>query len=629
MGDTQSLSVILTGTTLGSYRLLNELGRGGMGAVYYAEHMVIGRRVAIKVLHADVSKDPVVVSRFLTEARAVNEIRHPNVVEITDIGQQEDLHYIVMTYLDGETLDERLDREQVCDERTAIRIARQVAAALAAAHAHGIIHRDLKPQNIFLAVHPDFPDHVKVLDFGIAKLLGSGGGPEKSIQTAAGMVMGTPMYMAPEQCLGHAVDPRSDVYALGIVLYEMLVGRVPFGGPSLEEVLRGHTREPPVPAIEANPRISVPLNAVVMRALEKQPDQRFATMNEMRAALDATIVTALSATGKRPVATGTRPKGQTRAARLIADELTKIIMDRIAHDRLVLPVMPEVVVRCMELVDDPSQSFQKLAETIARDPLLASQILNLSNSAAFPSIQRATTVEQSLSRLGTSGLKIALVEFSLHQAFVSRNDRIRAAFRGIWQHSVAVALVSKAVATALAGRGPDPNTTYLAGLLHDVGKPAVAALLLEAERQLADTGAMTWVGDTVWKRIVDDSQRRVGVLLATRWRLPEEISGAIERASEYDRGVPTSCSNVVCLANAVVKKHGIYAGEVDAGKLDALIDDGRRLLGLDEAALAAAVSELHRRVATLVDTGSRPNRPRTVRSRLNLAVVRRGDSDKP
>src|SRR5512140_3434963 len=167
-----------------------------MGTVYYAEHTLIGRRAAIKILHPEVSRNPEVLARFLVEARAANDIRHPNVVEITDIGQAEDVHFIVMSFLDGETIGERLERNKILEEDVVIRIVRQVASALAAAHDHGIVHRDLKPENIFLLNHPDYPDYVKVLDFGIAKLIG--GDPAASPHaTLVGTAIGTPAYMSP------------------------------------------------------------------------------------------------------------------------------------------------------------------------------------------------------------------------------------------------------------------------------------------------------------------------------------------------------------------------------------------------------------------------------------------------
>jgi len=272
----------LIGRVFGGYRLVTELSSGGMGTVYYAEHPVIGRRAAVKVLRPDVAQNPQVVARFLTEARAANDIHHPNVVDITDIGVSEGLHYIVMSFLEGETLGERLERDRVLDEPSTIRIVRQVASALGAAHERGIVHRDLKPENVFLLNHPDHPDYVKILDFGIAKLIGSQAAPAGN-PTELGTVVGTPAYMSPEQCRATSeLDHRSDIYSLGVMLYEMLVGQVPFRALSTTEVLMAHLQETPVPPIELNPKLSMHLNLAILRALEKDPGRRFASMRELR-----------------------------------------------------------------------------------------------------------------------------------------------------------------------------------------------------------------------------------------------------------------------------------------------------------------------------------------------------------
>jgi serine/threonine protein kinase len=279
-------SAKMTGRVFGGYRLVTPLRSGGMGTVYYAEHTLIGRRAAVKILHPEVSRNPQVLARFLIEARAANDIRHPNVVEITDIGQSDDVHFIVMSFLDGETVGERLERNKILDEDVAVRIVRQVASALAAAHDHGIVHRDLKPENIFLLNHPDYPDYVKVLDFGIAKLIGPQG-PNAVRNTMAGTVLGTPAYMSPEQCRPDSeLDHRSDIYSLGIVLYEMLTGMVPFRFEAPPDVMLAHMRDKPVPPIDLNPKLSKHMNAAILRALEKDPAQRFGSMRELRNAIE-------------------------------------------------------------------------------------------------------------------------------------------------------------------------------------------------------------------------------------------------------------------------------------------------------------------------------------------------------
>jgi putative nucleotidyltransferase with HDIG domain len=610
LDQTQPLPSTLLGTVVGSYRLVTEIGSGGMGTVYYAEHTVIGRRAAIKVLHPEIARDAKVVSRFLTEARAANEIHHPNVVEITDLGQQGDLHYIVMSFLEGETLGERLERAEVLDEASTIRIVRQVAAALGAAHEAGIVHRDLKPENIFLMNHPEFPDYVKVLDFGIAKLLKPD--PDAAGRTGLGTAVGTPKYMSPEQCRGDEnLDFRSDIYSLGVVLYEMLTGEIPFVGPAPGEIMIAHVVQAPTPPIEKNPKISPRINDVVLKALEKKPEARFASMRELRQALEEPVpgreptdvagAPAVSApAAEAGAAEPEEESDQTREARPVANKLTEIIKSRIASDKLVIPTMPNVALECMTAVRG-QKSFKNIGAVVAKDPVLASRVLRLANSAAFPSRTPVDTLEAAISRMGTEGLATVVVQVSVHQAFTSRDDRIRAAFKGIWEHSLAVALLARDVAQALGGGKPDPNAAYLAGLLHDIGKPVVGSLLLEAEKALTRGNTVAWMNDTVWKKVVDESHRDVAVALAQKWKLPQDVIRAIEECRAYDNDQPRSIANVVRLANALAKRSGLYVGQVSEAHLDQIITSGRLLLKMSQPAVDGLCQNISGRVNTLLE----------------------------
>ncbi|MEO5769168.1 MAG: protein kinase, partial [Polyangia bacterium] len=278
----------MVGRQIGSYTLLAELGQGGMGCVYLAEHALIGRKAAIKILNPDIAADPEVVSRFFTEARAVNDIRHPNIVEVTDFGHFGTLYCIVMEYLEGETLAARMTRVRTFDEASVVRIMKQCTSALGAAHEQGLVHRDIKPENIFLRAHPDYPDFVKVLDFGIAKLLGS----DSTVghHTKTGSVMGTPSYMSPEQCLGEAaLDTRSDVYSLGVVIYQMLTGLLPFTGDTLGRLIVCHVSEAPVPPSVINSSVSRAMNDLVLRAMQKNPKDRYQSARDMREALERVL----------------------------------------------------------------------------------------------------------------------------------------------------------------------------------------------------------------------------------------------------------------------------------------------------------------------------------------------------
>ncbi len=286
------------GQTLGSFRVLSLLGEGGMGRVYLAEHVLIGRRAAIKVLAADIAAKEDLVSRFFTEARAVNDIRHPNIVEVTDFGMFGSQPYIVMELLDGETLEQRLLRVTTLDPAATVRVVAQVAAAVGAGHDHDMVHRDLKPANIFLRDHPDYPDFVKVLDFGIAKLVAR----DRNVQhhTEMGAIIGTPAYMSPEQCLGDThLDYRSDIYSLGVVLYQMATGRLPFTAETAGRLIMSHVQETPPPPQSINPTISLATSAIILRAMAKKPEQRFTSMREFRDAILLTAPTAISATASQ------------------------------------------------------------------------------------------------------------------------------------------------------------------------------------------------------------------------------------------------------------------------------------------------------------------------------------------
>jgi len=279
--------MIAVGQTIGNYTLTAKLGEGGMGVVYLAEHPVIGRKVAMKAIHPELSRNPEVVSRFVTEAKSVNQIGNEHIVDIHDFGTTPDGEfYFVMEFLQGEALSDLLKRCAPLDPARALTIAAQVADALGASHQHGIVHRDLKPENIFLINRSHTTDFVKVLDFGLAKLTQ---GEEKAThKTRTGSVMGTPYYMAPEQCEGRAnIDHRADIYSLGVILFEMLTAKVPFGGEGYGEIIVKHITAA-VPSPRAiNPLLPPSIEAIILRALAKPREQRFQTMEEFAQALIA------------------------------------------------------------------------------------------------------------------------------------------------------------------------------------------------------------------------------------------------------------------------------------------------------------------------------------------------------
>jgi len=277
----------------GRYLVIRKLGEGGMGDVFLAEHEDIEKRLALKVLKYEYSSRPDVVVRFKQEAVSASRIKHPNVVDVFDFGQVDDgRFYLAMELLEGRDLADVLAAETVVPPRRAVRIALQVCRALAAAHAKGVVHRDMKPENVFLTMTADGEEIVKIVDFGIAKIrdLGTGASVDRRRLTKTGMVFGTPEYMAPEQAAGREIDHKVDVYATGVILYEMLAGRVPFWGETFMAVLTAHlTAQPPdMRSLHPSLQISPELERAVYQALEKEPSRRFDSMAALTDALGAT-----------------------------------------------------------------------------------------------------------------------------------------------------------------------------------------------------------------------------------------------------------------------------------------------------------------------------------------------------
>ena len=272
----------MIGETVGSYRILSKLSVGGMGTVFKAEHLLIGKLAAVKVLHPELSGSREIVNRFFNEAKATTSIKHPGIVEIFDFGYMASGHaFLIMEFLEGMSLARRLKTRGRMGEGEAAMLLRAVCSALSAAHAKGIVHRDLKPDNIYMVTDGDSPtgDRPKVLDFGIAKLTDIG---LAGTATKTGAVMGTPTYMSPEQCKGTGdVDHRADLYSLGCIFYELITGRPPFSKLGAGELIGAHIYAQPEPPSKYNPAISKDSEMLIMALLQKRPEKRPQTCKEL------------------------------------------------------------------------------------------------------------------------------------------------------------------------------------------------------------------------------------------------------------------------------------------------------------------------------------------------------------
>ncbi len=357
------------GQTVGNYKLDKILGRGGMGTVYSGEHVYIKKPVAVKVLHPQFARYPDAVNRFLREARAASSINHPNIVDVTDFGVLGDgLVYFVMEFLEGKSLEDLIEKDGAVELHRGLNIVNQITYALEAAHALGVIHRDLKPDNIMLLERPGRRDivrmvtgnagghwiterersydFVKVLDFGIAKILAP---DELGTDTLQGAVFGTPEYMSPEAARGEDVDVRTDVYSLGVILFDMICGRPPFEAEAGSEVLAKQISAPiPSPrAIAPQREITEGAERVIMRAMAKDPARRYQTMTEMRTDL-AQAYGSVSFRRHVPV------DGAARGAEARKKRLTEEIDEWLQSDHSSMSVEEA---RMIALVDQAEKAF--------------------------------------------------------------------------------------------------------------------------------------------------------------------------------------------------------------------------------------------------------------------------------
>ncbi|MEO8435365.1 MAG: protein kinase [Pyrinomonadaceae bacterium] len=302
-------AVLTSGQSLGPYKVINLLGRGGMGEVYLAQDSRLSRKVALKLLHSELTIDQDRLRRFRQEAHAASALNHPNILTVYEIGQADSIHFIATEYVEGQTLRERMSDTRM-KLREVLDVAIQGASALAAAHQAGIVHRDIKPENIMVRTD----GYVKALDFGLAKLTEQGGTgdleePTASlVKTGAGIVMGTINYMSPEQAEARRVDHRTDIFSLGVVLYEMLTGKRPFGGKSAIDTLHSIINEEPRPAIELNSQLPPEVMDILAKAMAKAPGERYRHAGDFE--LDLRRL-------KRAVETNSLPSSQVKAGAII------------------------------------------------------------------------------------------------------------------------------------------------------------------------------------------------------------------------------------------------------------------------------------------------------------------------
>ncbi len=533
----------------------------------------------------------------------------------------------------------------------AARIVAQIASAVGAAHEHGMVHRDLKPANIFLCQHPDYPDFVKVLDFGIAKLTANRD-QVAGHRTACGAIIGTPAYMSPEQCLGDAnLDHRSDIYALGVVTYQMMTGQRPFEAEAAGRLIMLHVQSTPLAPCALNPALPPAVGAVILRALEKQREHRFASMREFRDALSAAaagvpttraaphprdetsargpsstapssatnsigatvlsglptvlgvtppplaqIPAAVPPTGcasrqrtvtkiPTPTPTAERVNKQVLTARLL-----EIVRSRIQHDGLPLPQLSARMLRCLDLAAVPEFSFGGMAAILAEEPRLAARVVQVANRTG-PARLGVHNAEQAIRRLGATGLRTALLEIAARPVLESPEPRIAELFKQPWHHAMAVALLTQRLMQARGCDDAVATEAFLAGLVHDAGKPVVGALLLDVERQMASTKGRRLLSDDVMVTCIEVTSAPAGARVACALQLSDAAAQAIERAG--DKTLPGwSLSHAIRLADALASLDGFHLRRDDIGQAPAVVEEIRRAAAIDEPTLTQVVTGL-------------------------------------
>jgi putative nucleotidyltransferase with HDIG domain len=279
--------------------------------------------------------------------------------------------------------------------------------------------------------------------------------------------------------------------------------------------------------------------------------------------------------------------------RKLASELERIVLDRVASNRLVLPAMPTVPQRCLDILRDPDFNVRKLVKELEAEPVLALLVVRAANTASYGRGGGSQALDQAVVRIGARQLKTLITEYAVNELFESSNRQLKEANRKVWEHSVVVALLARDIA-ALVGN-IEPDTCYLAGLLHDIGKPVLGAMMLEVDRKLG-RATPGWIDLSGWTQVIESSHRKVGLAVATEWKLPDAITSAIRDCSDYDGADRTSVGNVVRLANALAKREGYTTGPIDAADVEAMIMVGMSMLGGDTSVVDRLVNNIGSRI---------------------------------
>jgi len=595
---------VVIGKRVGNYLIDRPLGKGGMGSVFVARHPTLGREVAVKFLDEELSSHPELAQRFLEEAKITAQLRHPHIVEILDFGELEGRFYTMMELLRGEDLGSRLEKSGRISENQAIEYLRQICSGVGAAHQMGIVHRDLKPENIFVLEQQ--PLCIKLLDFGIAKVLSPSPLAGDISQTRHGQLLGTPSHMAPEQALGHTdkISPRTDLYAIGVIGYRLLTGRQVFVHDSPMVLLSMHVRDPIVPLLYHCPELNPELARLVETCLAKSPDERpssAAALSDALAALtsaEPTVSVSLptsmtAAATAEPLHARTKDKGESTPRTLAAP--TPSLALRQDTPRCLMPpaksplpsgpsgslaargssrsvagltqaeetILNRLFTRMKQRGDFPgflqhmgevqkrsdhSSAFsaEQLAASILKDFALTAKLLKVVNSAYAARFQgRVYSIRHAIVILGFERVRSLALSLSLFQLSPSNALSERSS------ESAISALVSGELARELAtlARVSDADQAALAAMFQNLGRHLILSYLPEHYDQILALAERQLVTLEVASfRVLGISFQRIGAAIAEHWHLPDRVVMTLADRSAHAQVPNTDTERLGALA---------------------------------------------------------------------------------